>query len=165
MWVVLKFEKKNLSLLKNDFYIKLGSAPKFYLPKLKIQKYSKNKLNDKETFLLGDYLLCFHSSFRNNNIIEILKYCKGVKYFLSGFSKSQIEIKEFVNKCKINEDERGYIKQSFFEFKGRKKFKFLSGPFTNKIFSIINENRFKIKASIGNLNTIVSKEDYLYSPI
>ena len=97
--------------------------------------------------------------------MEILKYCKGVKYFLSGFSKSQIEIEEFVNKCKINEDEQGYIKQSFFEFKGRKKFKFLSGPFTNKIFSIINENRFKIKASVGSLNTIVSKEDYLYSPI
>ena len=110
-------------------------------------------------------MLCFHNSFENKNIIEVLKYCRGVKYFLNGFIKSQIEIINFVKKCKLNEDEKGYIKQSFFDFTGKKKFKFLSGPFTNKIFSIINENQFRIKASIGNLNTTVSKKDYLYSPV
>ncbi len=165
MWVILKFEKKKLSLLRKDFLDKLGGVPKYYLPKLKIQKYSKNKLYDKEILLLGDYMLCFHSAFVNKSTIELVKYCKGVKYFLNGFSKSQIEIERFINKCKSNEDDKGYIKQSFFDFGCKKKFKFLSGPFTNEIFNIIQENQFKIKASIGNLNTIISKEDYLYTPI
>ena len=165
MWAIIKFEKKKLPILKKELCIKLGSAPEFYLPTTKIQKISKNKLNNKDFYLLGDYLLCFHDSFANKNIREMLRYCRGVKYFLNDFIKSQIEIIEFVKKCKLNEDEQGYIKQSFFNFKGKKKFKFLSGPFTNKIFSIINENQFTIKASIGNLNTMVSKKDYLYSPV
>ena len=164
MWMVIKFEKKNLPFLKKEFFQKLGSKPEFYLPTIKIQKNLNNKLSDKEFFLLGDYLLCFHESFKNKNIQETLKYSRGVKYFLNGFIKSQIEITEFVKKCKLSEDKQGFIKQSFFEFKDKKKFKFLSGPFTNKIFTIISENQLKIKASIGNLSTIVSKDDYLYSP-
>ena len=36
---------------------------------------------------------------------------------------------------------------------------------TDLDISIISENQFKIKASIGNLSTIVSKDDYLYSPV
>ena len=165
MWTVIKFEKKNLSFIKKEFFKKLGSKPQFYLPIIKVQKNSNNRLNDKELFLLGDYLLCFHESFKNNNILEILKYCRGVKYFLSGFVKSQIEINEFVKKCKLSEDKQGYIKQSFFDFQNQKKFKFLSGPFTNKIFTIISENQDKIRASVGNLSTIVSKDDYLFSPV
>ena len=38
MWVVLKFNKNNLSLLKKDFLKYLGNDVKFYLPKLKLQK-------------------------------------------------------------------------------------------------------------------------------
>ena len=165
MWIVIKFDKKKLHSLKNDFFNKLGSKPIFYSPKLKIQKYSKFKLNNKEVLLLGDYILCFHSAFNNKNIFNILKYCKGVKYFLDGFSKAQSEIIQFIDRCKMNEDKQGFIKQSFFDFKDNEKFKFLSGPFTNKIFKILEENQFFIKASIGKLNTKFSKEDYLFSHI
>ena len=90
MWVIIKFDKKKLSSLKNDFFKNLGTKPIFYSPKLKIQKYSKFKLNNKETLLLGDYILCFHSAFNNENIFiepKSLKlscpccFSKGIKNF------------------------------------------------------------------------------------
>ena len=81
MWVILKFDKKNLSLLKKDFLKNLGNDVKFYTPKLKLQKKIKNKLQNIESFLLGDYLLCFHKSFENKDIINSLKYTKGLKYY------------------------------------------------------------------------------------
>ena len=40
-----------------------------------------------------------------------------------------------------NEDFDGYIKQSFFSFKNKDKFEFISGPFTSLIFSILEENK------------------------
>ena len=88
MWAVLKKKKKNLELLKKDLCDKLGNDVKFYTPKLRLKKFLKKKIYTRESFLLGDYLLCFHSSFCNSNIIEILKYCKGVKY--SNFFSSEI---------------------------------------------------------------------------
>ena len=126
MWVILKFNKKNLSFLKKDFLKYLGNDVKFYLPKLKLQKKIKNRLQDIESFLLGDYLLCFHKSFENKNVVNSLKYCKGLKYFLNNFQEAQDEIKSFVQKCKTNEDENGFIKQCFFEFKENGIFLFLS---------------------------------------
>ena len=45
MWTVLKFDKKNLGLLKEDLNKKLGQDYKIYIPKLRIQKYKNNKLN------------------------------------------------------------------------------------------------------------------------
>ena len=41
----LKIDKKNLSLLKNDFYNKLGNDVKFYIPMMQL----KNPL--KKTFV------------------------------------------------------------------------------------------------------------------
>ena len=98
MWAILKFKKKNLPHLKKDLLNFLGNDVKFYLPKLRLQKYIKNKLHYSESFLLDDYLLCFHKSFENKNVISSLKYCKGLKYFLNNFNEAQEEIKEFVNK-------------------------------------------------------------------
>jgi len=165
MWAVLKFEKKNLSFLKKDFFTKLGSEVKFYMPKLKLQKYIKNKIYLKESFLLGNYLLCFHRDFSNKNIINSLKYCKGVDYFLTNFLNSQNEIEEFIKKCKQHEDEKGYLKQTFFELKKGKKYEFISGPFTNMIFNVLNENKFRYRVIIGKFNATVSNKDYLFRPV
>ncbi len=165
MWVVLKFNKKNLSLLKKDFFRYLGKDVKFYLPKLKLQKRIKNKIHNNESFLLGDYLLCFHESFRNKNVLNTLRYCKGLKYFLNNFQETQDEIKNFVEKCMLNEDENGFIKQCFFEFKENGIFQFLTGPFTNTKFKIIDKQNSRIKILIGKLKTTVSKENYLFRPV
>ena len=62
MWTVVKFDKKNLALLKEDLSEKLGKDIKIYIPRLRIQKYKNNKLINKEFNLLGDYLFCFHKN-------------------------------------------------------------------------------------------------------
>ena len=165
MWTVIKFDKKYLKSLKKDFSEKLNNGLEFYVPKIKIQKNANNKLCNNETLLLGNYLLCFHESFSNPNIINTLRYCKGVKYFLNDFLNSQDEITEFVKKCKLNENNEGYIKQSFFDFKNIKRLKFISGPFTNMIFNLISESDTKIKAQIDNFKITVSKNSYLFRPV
>jgi len=165
MWIILKFKKESLPLLKKDFLKYLGQDVKFYLPKLKLQKYVKNKLHYKESFLLGDYLLCFHKGFENKSVISSLQYSKGLKYFLNNFSACQEEIKEFINKCKSSEDENGFIKQCFFEFKEAGIFQFLAGPFVNKGFEIISRQNNKIKILIGKLTVTVSKESYIFRPV
>jgi len=165
MWTILKFDKKYLQLLKKDFSKKLNNGIEFYIPKLKIQKYVNNKLCNNETLLLGNYLLCFHKSFSNPNILNSLKYCKGVKYFLNNFVNSQNEINDFIKKCKLNENTEGYIKQSFFDFNNVKRLKFISGPFTNMIFNIIGENDNKLKAEIRDYKITVSKNSYLFRPV
>ena len=43
MWAVLKFDKKNLEILKKDFYNKLGNYVKFYSPKIELKKTKKKK--------------------------------------------------------------------------------------------------------------------------
>ena len=63
--------------------------------------------------LLGDYILCFHESFKKNSIINTLKYCKGLKYFLTDFSSSQEDIENFIIKCKKHEDNDGFLKPTF----------------------------------------------------
>ena len=60
MWTVIKFEKKQINFLREDLTKKLGSNYKIYIPKIKIQKYKKNKLISKEVSVLGDYMFCFH---------------------------------------------------------------------------------------------------------
>jgi len=168
MWTVLKFNKGELEFLKTDLSNKLKSMPKFYIPKLKYQFFKKNKLHYKESFLLGDYLLCFHNDFNNQKVIESIKTCRGLRYILTGFYNSQKEIKEFVKKCNKYEDSKGYIEQGFFNFNytQNKKFKFLSGPFTNMIFEIIANQSTKLKIAIGTLTTTINKKsNFFYHPV
>ena len=165
MWVILKFDKKNLLTLKFDLINKIGSEIKFYNPKLQFKKFFKNKIQIKEEYLLGDYLFCFHKDFSKKTILESLKYCKGLKYFLSNYIQSQKNIAKFISLCKTNEDDKGFIKSSFFNFKNYKKFKLISGPLTNFVFDLIEENKFSLKANIGHYRFTVSKENNLLSPV
>lgn len=165
MWTIIKYKKKNLSMLKSDLSNKIGEDIKFYMPKIQLQKTNKNKICVRESFLLGDYVLCYHEKFSNKNIINILKYCRGLKYFLDQYSVYQNEIEDFIKNCKKHENKFGYLKQSFFQFKKNKKFKFISGPFTDLIFNIINENKLTLKVLMGNFSVTVSKEEYLFRPV
>ena len=93
-------------------------------------------------------------------------FLKGLEYFLKGYNLNQNEIKNFIKHCKNYENEKGYLTQSFFEKIISKKAKFISGPFTNLIFEIIEKQKNKLKILVGNLvTTIPNKKNYLYRPI
>ncbi len=164
MWTIIKFDKKKLSILKEDFSQKLNGNFEIYSPKLLIQKYKKNKLVNKELNLLGDYILCFHKDFKNYKTINNLKYCRGLKYFLEGFKTSQIDIENFVNKCKSSEKD-GYLSYNFYKLNLNGKYKFTTGPFVEKIFQIINMQKNKIDILMGNLKTTIKKKEFLFNPV
>ena len=165
MWAVIKINTKNLGILKKEFYDKLGKDVKFYIPKMKIKKFVKTKICMRENLLLGDYMLCFHKDFTKRSVLNSLKYCRGLKYFLSDLINYQIEIEKFISKCKENEDESGFIKPTFFEFEDKKNYEFISGPFTDMIFKVIRENKFSLKALMGKYEVNISKKENLFRPI
>ena len=165
MWAIIKIDIKKISTLKSEFINKIGGEVLFYSPKLKLKQYTKSKVCSKEIYLLGNYILCFHKDFGKQSVVQTLKYSKGLKYFLNNLNSNQNDIENFITKCKEHEDENGFIKQTFFNFKSYKKFKFLSGPFTDFMFTIINENKSTIKALIGKYKVTMSKEKNFFRPI
>ncbi len=165
MWTILKFDKKELEFLKKDLKNKIGGDYIIYSPKLFIQKYKNNKVLNKEFNLLGDYLLCFHKDFQNQKTIDNLKFCRGLKYFLTGFHQSQKEIENFIKRCKSSENKNGYLSCNFFQLSVNKKYRFSSGPFSEKIFEIINLQKNRIDILMGNIKTTIKKSELLFSPI
>ena len=164
MWVIIKFDEKKLSFLKEDFSKRLKGSFEIYRPKLLTQKYHKNKLINKELNLLGDYMFCFHEDFKNIKIINSLKYCRGLKYLLEGYKISQFDIKKFILNCK-NSENNGYLSYKFYKLNLNKKYKFSSGPFVEKIFQIINLQKNKIDILMGNLKTTIKKKEFLFNPV
>ena len=67
--------------MKFELKKKLDHRLNFYCPKIKLGKRKNNKVFQKELNLLGDYILCYHPSFANQNTINSLKFTKGLKYF------------------------------------------------------------------------------------
>ena len=165
MWTIIKFDKKRLPLVKSEFRDRLGSDVYFYEPKLRVVNYSKSKKIIKDISILGDYLLCFHRDFAKQTAISSLKYSRGLKYFLTNYFNSQKDIEKFVNHCKSSEDENGFLKYSYFNFKDKNKFEFLSGPFKNFVFTAIEQNKLYLTSLIGRYQIIVSKKNNLIRPI
>ena len=166
MWAVVKYKSKEFNILKDNFTKILGEEPKFYCPKIKYQKYIKQKLKTCEKFILENYLICYHPKFNDASVLNKLKYCKGLSYFLNGFQKSQKEIIFFINHCKKYENSDGYLKQDFFNYGNFKKCKFISGPFINMIFEIISNQSTKLKILINGLTTVIDKKsNYFYRPV
>jgi len=165
MWTVLKFDKKRFNLMLGDMKKKYGNNFIIYRPKILIQKYRNNKLVTKEVDLLGDYLFCFNINFKNKSAINDLKFTRGVKYLVEGFVEFQSELIKFIQSCKNFENEKGYLSTNFFDMNFESKYKFISGPFVDKIFKIISFQKNKINILMGNLKTTVNKKEYLFYPI
>jgi len=165
MWTIIKFEKKKLSSLLSELQNKFGKDSRIYRPKIFQEKYIKNKLIKKEHDLLGDYLFCFDKTFSDENSIKRLNYIRGVKYYLNGFKSSQNEILNFIDYCKSKENLKGIITKPLFETKVGDYYRFSSGPFTQKIFKILEIQKNKIQILMGNLETTVNKKHYNLSPL
>ena len=134
MWGIFKIDKKKINLLRKDIKKKLGKDVLFYNPKILIEKYKNNKLFSKEYNLLGDYIFCYHSKLSSENTFDLIKFSRGLKCFLPGSIISQNEIKEFINRCKKSEDNKGNLTNNFFKYNINENYKFKSGPMTEKLF-------------------------------
>ena len=167
MWVVLKYKPKEFEILKDSFFKILGEMPEFYNPKYKYERYINNKLKTFEKSILNNYLICKHNKFKDPKIVNILKNSRGLIYFLSGCEFNQKKLEEFVKFCRLNEDANGFLTQSFFKIIKKTKAKFISGPFTQMIFDIIEDRGGKLKVLLNNANMTISKssKNLLYSYI
>ena len=166
MWIVAKIKLKNLNTFKKKLSEKMGNDIQFYHPKLEYHKYFGNRVKRFEKFILENYIFCYHEKFKESNYINEVKFLKGLEYFLEGYKQNQNQISKFIEYCKSFENEKGYLTQSFFKTLVIKKAKFISGPFTNMIFEILEKQKNKLKIIVGNIVTTISdKGNYLYRPI
>ena len=165
MWIIIKFKPNQFHALEKEFKKKLEIEPKFFFPKLNLQRIKKNKLISYASPLLGDYIFCFHPKFNNENILRYVNHFRGVKFLLNGFKNYQKDILNFIDRCKKCEDENGYIKQTFFNFVAVEKIKFLSGPFTNIIFKVLKRQKDSMQVFDGNVNVSFSAERYLFEAV
>jgi len=89
-----------------------------------------------------------------------------LEYFLTGCRQNQKEIKDFVNRCKENENSEGFLTQDFFQILKSKEAKFFTGPFTNMIFKIIENQKNRLKILLGNVETTINKNSgYLFRSV
>jgi hypothetical protein len=166
MWIVAKIKIKNLNTFKKDLTEKMGNDIKFYHPKLEYNKYFGNRVKKFEKFILENYIFCHHEKFKKSNYINKIKFLRGLEYFLEGNNQNQSQISKFIEYCKSFENEEGYLTQSFFKTLVIKKAKFVSGPFTNIIFEILEKQKNKLKILLGDIvTTVPNTTNYLYRPI
>ena len=166
MWVVAKIKIKELNIFKKKLTEKFGKEVKFYYPKIEYYQWSRNKLKKFEKFILENYIFCNHPKFNDTNSINDMKFLKGLEYLLKGHAINQNNIIKFIECCKTFENDKGYLTQSFFKTIIRKKAKFISGPFANMIFEILERKKNKLEILVGNIvTTIPNKANYLYRPV
>ena len=166
MWVVAKIKIKELNIFKKKLIEKLGKETRFYHPKIEYHKHFGYKIKRLEKLVLENYIFCHHKKFEKSSFISEVKFLKGLEYFLKGNDYNQDEIVKFIEYCKVFENEKGYITQAFFKTIIVKKAKFISGPFTNMVFEILERQKNKLKILVGNVVTTISdKTNYLYRPI
>ena len=166
MWVVAKIKYNQLEIFKKELEKKIKNKPIYYLPKIKVEKNQKTKVIKYTKSILENYIFCFHENFKSSKIIEQVKFIKGLDFFLTGYRLNQNQIISFINYCKSFENNEGFIMPLFFEKLISKKAKFISGPFTNMFFDIIEKQKNKLKVIVGNIVTTVPyNKNYLYRPV
>jgi len=166
MWIVAKVNIKNLNIFKKNISEKIGKDIIFYQPKLEYHKYFGDKIKKFEKFILENYIFCYHLKFKNFHSFNEVRFLKGLECFLDGHIQNQNQIVKFIDHCKSFEDEKGYLTQSFFKTMINKKAKFVSGPFTNMVFEIVEKQKNRLKILVGNVVTTISdKNKYLYRPV
>tara|TARA_A100001015_G_C15035642_1_gene736070 strand:+ start:2260 stop:2760 length:501 start_codon:yes stop_codon:yes gene_type:complete len=162
MWVIAKIDKKKRFLFYQDLKQKFGEEFIMYSPKILIKKFFRNKENKKVVIdLLGDYMFCFHKNFKDERLFNVVKYCRGLKYFLNGYQPNQKNIKYFIEICQKSENSEGFLSYDFFQIDINKKYKILSGPLMGQIVEIIDKQKKKIDFTLGNIKTTINKNSFL----
>ena len=159
MWLIFKIKNiKNFLEIKKNLFKLIKVKPTFYWPKICTHIKKGEKVFQKNHYILGNYILVHDTSFNDQSILNKVKYLKGVEYIVKGFKFNQLEIAEFVKRCKNNEDEQGYLSQNFFNIKIGKELKFSSGPFMNFISELIKEQKNKLQVLVGKYTISINKK-------
>ena len=166
MWIVVKYKLNEFGLLRKELKNKLGEDTIIYRPKIVYRNFTKTKLLTKNLiFLEITFFFVSIKKFEDQLTLKNLNFLRGLKYILNGFRFSQIDISDFIKKCKNLENDKGLISKNIYELSFNKLYKFLNGPFNNKIFKILQINKNFLNISIGEINATVNRDKLLFSPI
>ena len=166
MWIVAKIKSKEINIFMENLRNKTCNKIQFYYPKISFNETNTNKKNSKyQKAIISGYLFCFHPIFSSKKIIGSFRNLKGLNYFLTQHLSDQKNIESFINYCKKFENDKGFLSPSFFDRILKDKGQFLSGPFKNLVFDIIEKNKKVLKIQIGNFTTTVKRNNYLYKPV
>lgn len=165
MWYIIKYKKNSLNEVRLDIKKKLGCSPKIFVPKIRCNYVVRNKIVQKSVKLLGNYALCFHEKFNDSKTVELLKFTRGLDFFLSNSKYSQEELKNFVLKCESHLDSDGFLESSFFNYIIGKTYKFITGPFSKMSFKIVHIGKNKFEILLGNFRTTVLKEGNFFQAV
>ena len=73
---------------------------------------------------------------------------------------------KFIDFCMSNEKEDGTLSSVFFSKLESKRAQFISGPFANLFFDIIEKKKNKLKILLGGIvTTIETNSNILYHPV
>ena len=167
MWIVAKYKLKELETLKESFSKIIGDMPEFYIPRIRQEYYINNKLKNIQKNILSNYIICKHSKFKDLKFLSRLNNSRGLIYLLKDSNLNQNNLESFVKFCRSHEDSSGFLRQTFFEITKKTKAKFISGPLTQMIINIIEDEGKKLKILINNVNITIPKNssNLLYSYI
>lgn len=162
MWVVAKIKPNYENIFIKELRNKIGEKTNIYLPKILLSNNYKKKNYYKN--ILGNYILCKSDLFKNSDILKKLNFVKGLNYFLIGTDKDSNEINKFVNLCRDNENEHGFISNSFFFDKINKHSKIVTGPFKNILIEIIKIKNKKLIGITGDIKFVINNKckNYCY---
>ncbi len=158
MWLVIKYKTNEIETLKKSLTNIIGETPEFYHPKIKLKKIINGKMREHKKDVLDKYIFCRHKKFSDISITSLISNAKGSKYLLNGYKQNQNSINRFVDFCKQHQNDDGFLKQSFFNNLIKTKIQFLSGPFSQLIFDIIEDKKKEIKILGNKIKLTISKD-------
>jgi|TARA_Y100000310_G_scaffold334656_1_gene414902 hypothetical protein len=152
MWVIAKIKNKYQDTLKNEFRKALRGKCSFYNPVFeKSYKQShSNRIILKKKNLLNSYIFCYSELFEDKINLRKISSTVGLDYFLSISKNISKDINDFIKLCKLHEDERGILKNSFFINFLSKQVKINIGILTDVIAEVISSDKRLIKLEVGN---------------
>jgi len=158
MWIVAKIKSQEQRVFKQELKKEMGENIIYYEPKVLFINKNINFIKN----ILGNYVFCFHEKFKDKAYLNRYKFIKGLKYFLSGYKNSQEDILKFINLCKSNEDEKGFLNANFFKSIVDKKAKFLNGPLANIVFEILENNKNNLIIKINQKKVKIQNQFKIY---
>lgn len=162
MWLVAKIKSNSSEIFKNEI-LKKEKNIEFYEPKYKTSFITKKKIKIVKKNLFNTYIFCKISRYDKNSINKI-KFCKGLKYYLTGFELYQESIINFINYCKSFEDKNKFVTNAFFKNLLNEKGKFSSGPLRNIVFDLIEKKKNKVVITFGKFIATVRDDKAIYEP-
>ena len=138
MWLIAKNKPSEFNLAISE--LAKIDLTKTYRPITKINKKIKN--------ILLNYF--FIEIEENREILNKIKYTKGINQILEDSLYHQKPINDFIQFCKSEEDPKGYLGKKFFLKFLNTKGKFTSGPFKNIFFEVLEQNDKEIKVLLDN---------------